>query len=217
MYYMTPTSVILKKYLHAFGMFETLGSYHDVRKHGFSLWCGDNGRFSPNGTPENPINPKWTETEWLKMLDYYSDDLRPLCRFMAVPDVPYNAHETMLAFDHYLPEVKNRGYPPALCAQNGMKPADIPWSEVAAVFIGGDDEFKLGREGAAIAVEAHKRKKWVHVGRVNSYKRMIQVWWADSVDGTMLAYNSGIDRQRLLVEGVSFCRAKKSRAQGRLL
>lgn len=211
MVYMTPTSIILPAYKWAFGMFETIGSYHDPRSHGFAVWAGDNGRFWPKGTSADPVNPKWTETEWLKMLDYYPAEVRPLCRFMLVPDTPYSAHQTLFDFDHYLPAITERGYPPAIATQNGMKPSDIPWSKIAAVFIGGDDRHKLGREGAVIAVEAHRRGKWVHVGRVNSLRRMTKyVWWADSVDGTMLARNSGIDRQRLLVEGVSFCRAKKS-------
>ena len=211
MVYMTPTSIIAPQYLWAFGMFETIGSYHDLRKHGFAEWAGDNGRFWPKGTPDNPVNPNWTEAEWLKMLNHYPAEMRPSCRFMLVPDTPYNAHQTLLDFAHYLPAVVERGYPPAIATQNGMKPSGIPWSEIAAVFIGGDDNHKLGREGAAIAVEAHQRGKWVHVGRVNSLRRMTKhVWWAESVDGTMLARNSGLDRQRLLVEGVSFCRAKKS-------
>lgn len=187
-------------------MFETLGSYHDLQKHGFEVWAGDNGRFWSKGTG---VNPNWTEKEWLKMLDYYPEYMRTLCKFMVVPDVPFDAQGTINVFSQYLPFVVGRGYPAAFCTQDGMTPDDIPWGEIAAVFIGGSERHKLGQEGASIGAIAHSLGKWVHVGRVNSMSRMKQIWWADSCDGTHLAHNSALSRQRLLAEAVSFCRAKK--------
>lgn len=212
MIYLTPTSLILPKYKHVFGLFETLGSHHNLFKHGFTSWAGDNGRFPPLKLIADgvKVNPKWTVEEWLKMLNFYPDDMRPLCRFMVVPDVPFDRQGTLDIFDHYLPMVKERGYPAAFVTQDGVTSGEIPWSKIDALFIGGSDDHKLGRDAAALSVEAHQRGKWVHVGRVNSLRRIKHVWWADSVDGTMLAHNNGIDRQRLLAEGVVYCRAKKS-------
>lgn len=212
MIYLTPTSKIIDRYKHSFGMFETIGSYHNLHKHGFSEWAGDNGRFPPlKLIPQGvKVNPKWTVDEWIKMLDHYPDDMRLLCRFMVVPDVPFDKAGTLEIFDQYLPMVKERGYPAAFVTQDGVTMSEIPWNKIDALFIGGSDDHKLGRDAAALSMEAHRRNKWVHVGRVNSIKRLKQVWWADSVDGTTLAHNSGMNRQRLLSEGVAYCRAKKN-------
>ncbi len=202
MIYMTPSSAILPCYRHSFGLIETLGSPHNVG--GFALWCMDNGRFAKRG-----LNPDWTEARWLAMLAYYPASERLRCKFSVVPDVPFDAAKTLAAFTHYLPAVVAHGYPPALATQDGMTSADIPWSQIDALFIGGSDYHKLGHEGAALAMEAERRGKWIHVGRVNSIARMQKVWWADSVDGTALAFNSSTNRQLLLTVGVAYCRAKK--------
>jgi hypothetical protein len=208
MHYLTPNNTfILPAYRDAFGLFESMGSRHNAIAINWPLWGLDNGRFNPSGKPG--VNPKWSGTDWLESLDYYSPEARAKCKFCVVPDVPYEKAPTLDIYYQYLPDVLGRGYPPALCIQDGMTVADMPWSDMAAVFIGGSDEYKLGGDAAEIAMAAQERGLWVHVGRVNSIKRMRMVWWADSVDGRMLVFNSGIDRQRLLAEGVSYCRAKK--------
>ena len=210
MIFMTPTTSIADQFKRFFGMFESLGSYHNMFRHGFSSWCADNGRFHPTG-----LNPKWTEAKWLHMLDSYPPEMLPYCRFLLVPDVPFDAASTLVAFEQYLPEVAKRGYPPGFCTQNGMSVADIPWNHIEAIFIGGDNDHKLGHEGAMLGKEALRRGKWLHVGRVNSVNRMMKVWWADSCDGTTLALNPGLQRQCNLVRGITFCQAKKR--NGRLL
>ena len=65
----------------------------------------------------------------------------------------------------------------------------IPWDEIVAVFIGGTDDFKLGRHGAACVKAAKALGKWVHVGRVNTPGRLeyFEDLGADSCDGTGLA------------------------------
>jgi hypothetical protein len=59
-----------------------------------------------------------------------------------------------------------------------------------ALFIGGSTEWKLGAEARALAALAKNRGLWVHMGRVNSLRRLRYAAdiGCDSVDGTYLAF-----------------------------
>lgn len=50
-------------------------------------------------------------------------------------------------------------------------------------------EWKLGAQAYGLAVEAKRRGMWVHMGRVNSFKRLLAAYQrgCDSVDGTFIA------------------------------
>lgn len=103
------------------------------------------------------------------------------------PDVVGSARRTLELWSRFARQMI--GIPRALVLQDGIGDHDIPWEELAAVFVGGSDAFKTSAEARAVAVTARMLGKWVHVGRVNSADRMRQ-WLslADSVDG------SGISR-----------------------
>jgi len=183
-----------------FGLLVSLNSQREIKPG--AIWAMDNGRFSKGG-----VNLKWTQGKWEAMLKRYQSI--PGCKFCVVPDVPFNAAETLELFYEYAPIVKSYGYPLAICTQDTMIPDDIPWSQISAVFIGGSDDHKLGAEAVAIMLEAKRRGVWVHVGRVNSTKRLKQFWYADSVDGTTLAIEKSIKNISKLSEAVSYCQAKK--------
>ena len=109
----------------------------------------------------------------------------PGCLFAAVPDVVGDADATAEMWTEWSPEVIDRGLPAAWVAQDGATDHDIP-EEAAAVFIGGTTNFKLGQGARDIVREASGRGMWVHVGRVNTYRRLryCQSIGADSVDGS---------------------------------
>ena len=85
--------------------------------------------------------------------------------------------------------------PLAFVSQNGLDDAgDLPWDLIEAVFIGGDDEFKLGDfVMSELIPEARRRGKWVHMGRVNGRRRLRHAVMADcdSVDGSSLSRFAG--------------------------
>lgn len=98
-----------------------------------------------------------------------------------------------------LPRIRALGFPAALVAQDGLECLTAPWDAFDALFIGGTTEWKLSTHVAALVAEARARCKWVHVGRVNSGKRLA---WAhslraDSVDGTQLRFRPSIYLPRL--------------------
>jgi predicted nucleic acid binding AN1-type Zn finger protein len=72
--------------------------------------------------------------------------------------------------------------------QDGMTVLDIPWKEIDAIFIGGTNEHKFSYDVSSIISVALAHNIWVHVGRVNSAKRMNHFWTADSWDGTTISY-----------------------------
>jgi hypothetical protein len=64
----------------------------------------------------------------------------------------------------------------------------LPWTNIDSVFIGGSTKWKLSNAAKDIALEARKQNKHVHMGRVNSIKRLsIALEYCDSIDGTSLA------------------------------
>jgi hypothetical protein len=84
-------------------------------------------------------------------------------------------------------------------AQDGWQDETTPWDEFDVLFVGGSTEFKLGLGAHAIAA-AQARRKWVHMGRVNSYKRLrvAAALGCDSADGTFLKFGPDVNEPRLL-------------------
>lgn len=91
----------------------------------------------------------------------------------------------------------------AFVAQNGAEPSTVPWREFDCLFLGGaienGKEWKESRHAERLAREARSRGKWVHMGRVNS-RRRIQIardFGCGSVDGTYLKHGRDILRPNL--------------------
>jgi len=98
-----------------------------------------------------------------------------------VPDVVGNREATLERWARYAGAVRQLGFRPAFAVQNGMTFEDVP-DEDCVLFIGGDDAFK----DAAIAPWCARYPGRVHVGRVNTWDRLVACWRAGavSVDGT---------------------------------
>jgi len=141
------------------------------------VWAADNGCFGK----------KWLEADWFRFLN--KELPRSGCLFAAVPDVVGDHHATLNRWKHYHDKVRALRYPVAFVAQNGANIQNMPWDEMDCVFIGGNTEWKLSPAAYDIARHAKEIGKWVHVGRVNSLKRM-RLWkgLGDSADGTFLAF-----------------------------
>jgi hypothetical protein len=111
---------------------------------------------------------------------------RPL--FVSVPDVVADSRTTAYLWGVWADAVRRRGLPLAFVAQNGCNHPRMspPWHEFDAVFIGGDTAWKLGPEARRIVRVCKGRGKWVHMGRVNTLRRLryAESIGVDSVDGT---------------------------------
>lgn len=147
-------------------------------------WAADNDAFG--GWDDE------TERKFLRMLDAIEG--LPGCLFVTAPDVVGDAWQTLNLFWRWQPELKRRGLPVALVAQDGFDETssfygdeDGDWSvDFDALFIGGTDDFKLGDEARRAVEHAKAYGLWVHMGRVNSLRRITYAHeiGCDSVDGT---------------------------------
>lgn len=150
--------------------------------------CADNGCFG-KGYPG--------DAEWFSWLQGLPADR---VRWAVAPDVVADAQATITRSRPWLSRIRSLGIPAAFVAQDGLEDLEVPWDEFDVLFIGGSTEWKLGGHAARIASEAKARGKSVHMGRVNSHRRLAyaQHIGCDSVDGTFLAFGPDQNLPRLL-------------------
>jgi hypothetical protein len=153
-------------------------------------WCADNGVFG-KGYPGDGAYLAWLERN--------ATDAGT-CLFAVAPDVVGDAAATLARSAPFLPRIRALGYPAALAAQDGLESLDVPWDDFDVLFVGGSTSWKLGTAAARLVREAKERGKWVHMGRVNSRRRLryASVIGCDSADGTYLAFGPDVNLPRLL-------------------
>lgn len=152
------------------------------------LWAADNGCFAN----------KWDEATWIKWLKSFPEPSKAL--FATVPDVVADHKKTVERWDQYHQQVSSLGFKPAFVLQDGADMATIPWDTMGCLFIGGTTQFKLSVASRSFCAEAKSRSIWVHMGRVNSLKRMLiaKEWGVDSTDGTYLAFGPDVNTPKLV-------------------
>lgn len=151
-----------------------------------AIWAADNGCFNPR---------RFTIRRWARWLD-----AQPRTALWAtVPDVVGDHAATLRRWHRLARFVAEAGFPPAFVAQDGCTPAAIP-TDAACVFLGGTTEWKLSPAAQAVATEAKRRDLFVHMGRVNSRRRLriAASWGCDSVDGTYLVFGPDVNLPKLL-------------------
>lgn len=155
---------------------------------GHTLFAADNGCFAQAD--------KYSDDGFLNWLNRLE---RKGCLFATAPDVVGDAVATKERAYPMLPRLKKLGFKAAYVCQDGESPNTISWSEMDAIFIGGSTKWKLSQSAVALVAEAKRHKKWVHMGRVNSFKRMrlAAAIGCDSVDGTYLAFEPNTRREKI--------------------
>lgn len=157
----------------------------------FANWGADNGCYARPASFTMPLYLAWLER------------MRPAaasCLFATAPDVVGDARATWERSAPTFAAIRSAGYNAALVAQNGIEEMDVAWSEFDALFLGGDTAWKLSDHARAITREAKRRGMWVHMGRVNSLRRLeIAVdFGCDSVDGNFLGFGPDANLPRML-------------------
>lgn len=159
----------------------------------YRWWAADNGCYSRGD--------RFDGRRWLAWLDRLP---RTGCLFVVAPDA-FNAttgrgdcEATWARSQRYLERVRALGFPVALALQDGAD-AHLPsWDEAErwdAAFVAGSTAWKLSQGAADCCREAALLGKWVHVGRVNTWRRLhwVSYWPVDSVDGTRLRHTGPAD------------------------
>lgn len=136
-------------------------------------WAADNGCF--HGLDEAAFR---------RMLGRVAG--RPRLLWVVCPDKVADARTTLKLFDVWEPELRAAGVPVAFVGQDGQEDLEVPWGRCDCLFVGGSTRFKLSLAAADLMHEAKARGKRVHVGRVNSLRRMTAMMdrGADSIDGS---------------------------------
>ena len=152
-------------------------------------WAADNGCFT-RGYPD--VNG----ARWKKFVHRVQSGTG--CLFVAAPDVVGDWSMTLDVWRNGGEELARLfGVPVAIVLQDGARSDSIPWDAIDAVFVGGSTAWKL--RSASLIREAIRRGKHAHVGRVNTWRRLVWAYacGADSVDGTHLAHNVSVLLPRL--------------------
>ena len=199
--YMTPDNrnLIKSRDQRVWGQILTPSSF--ATPHNLPLrWCGDNECFTGR-------YQFWRWLKWLRKMR----PARSNCLFIVVPDVVGNAKRTLKRYIQMFLLVKMLGYPAALAGQDGLEemPWALRWLPYDALFVGGSTEWKMSPAADYCIRQAQRRDKWIHVGRVNSQKRIrhFKLVGVHSVDGTSLTYAPDRDFwkfQKALLQPVLF-------------
>ena len=182
-------------------------------KHGgdYSHIMVDNGAFS-----EFTGSAPFSEDKFFALLDSIVEaGLRDKVQFVVVPDKVGDWKGTTERWKQFYERVKEYGMPLAYVAQDGIdeNTDQIPWGDFDVLFIGGSTPWKLGfdpkgeykdfsrptedelrkagtlRTQIEMIKEAKRRGKKIHMGRVNSWKRMEVAnygYQVDSADGNFI-------------------------------
>lgn len=138
----------------------------------------------PDHLPWGVDNGAYTGFEpdaFLRMLASFKGS--PGCLWVAAPDVVADSVGTLEKFREWEPRLHADGWPVAFVAQDGL--SEPPWDSFESLFIGGSTEYKLSGAVELLAWKAKAKGKLVHMGRVNSARRMkaAHQCCADSIDG----------------------------------
>ena len=156
-----------------------------------ALYAADNGKFG-TGWPGADRWFDWLETTVTR----YGADR---CLWAVAPDVPFDAAGTLAESLPWLARIRELGIPAAFAAQDGCDLLGLPWDEFDVLFLAGSTEWKIGPVAERLAREAKARGKTVHMGRVNSARRLgIAEWFGcDTADGTYLTFGPDTNLPKL--------------------
>jgi hypothetical protein len=147
-------------------------------------WAVDNGAFSG-----------FDEARFLRLLDRCQG--QPGCLFVVAPDVVVDAKATLAAWPWWSVLIRARGLPVAFVGQDGQESLPLP-DDLDAYFVGGSTRWKLSQVSADLCTEARRRGCHVHVGRVNSLRRLRTAFdfGADSCDGSGYSRFAAVARSK---------------------
>lgn len=157
-----------------------------------AYYAADNGKFGA-GWPGAPAWWSWVEATVRKNGPWR-------CAFVTAPDVVCDPVATLAESVPWLPRIRQLGVPAAFVAQDGCEHGLVPWGQFDVLFIGGSTEWKIGPAVVELVTEAKAHGATVHMGRVNSRRRLrrAHAFGCDSADGTYLVFGPRTNLPRLL-------------------
>jgi len=155
----------------------------------YRWWAADNACFNQGD--------RFDLARYLDWLNRF-DAIKDRCLFATAPDVVGDWAATWQRSAPVLPTLRAMGYPAAVVLQDGCDA--VPWPDVDAVFVGGSTRWKTSPAAEVLCRQARERGKWVHMGRVNSLRRLeaAQQMGCQSADGTYLAFGPRTNLPKML-------------------
>ena len=136
------------------------------------------------GIDNDAFNGKFNKDKFLRLLDKMVS-YKDRCLFVNPPDVVGDAVQTTENYYQWYNEIKGRGLPILYILQDGWN-LQLPKPKADCIFVGGSTEFKLSNTVMRL-LQVVNPDYWVHIGRVNTYKRLLHFRHvADSFDGTQI-------------------------------
>jgi hypothetical protein len=162
-------------------------------------WAADNGCFAQG--------EKFNLSRYLAWLQAIPPKHRQRCLFATAPDVVGDWTATWKRSQDVLPALRDLGYAAAVVLQDGAESdSAIDWQAFDAVFVGGSTGWKLSHHAERLCLQAKRERKWVHMGRVNSLRRIRAAteMGCDSADGTFLkiAPDANIPRMKVWLDSL---------------
>ena len=144
----------------------------------------DNGAYAAWNKSRRVWDQQMQE-QWLLALNKLPPDNPPV--WVLLPDAVADWPKTVELAGIYLPIVRQRGFNVAIALQDGCSFEQVMEYKPAWVFVAGSTQWKEDNIGNACTF-FHAREINVHVGRVNTRRRMriCQAAAVDSCDGTCL-------------------------------
>lgn len=152
-------------------------------------WAADNGCFTGLDAPAFEAMLRAIEATEARIgrVDWPA---RTRCLWVTVPDVVGDARATLELWREWRHRVRPHvGDRLALVAQDGAEGLRLPWHQLRCLFVGGSTEWKEGDGAAHLIARAKSLGKLVHVGRVNTERRvrLLDGLGVDSIDGTQFS------------------------------
>jgi hypothetical protein len=155
-------------------------SRHHILKRGYAI---DNGAYNYYLRKVD-----FDEKAFYKLLDTWATG----CDWVAIPDSVGNWEETKAMLDVWVPRLLEYKVPLLVVVQDGSEVNNykdvhmlLDRMDIQGIFVGGTTDWKLSNiQGLSDVCKQHN--KHIHVGRVNSVKRLKHCFYADvdSVDGS---------------------------------
>jgi hypothetical protein len=157
-----------------------------------AMYACDNGKFGKGW----PGAEAWFDWLTATVEEYGADR----CLWAVAPDVPFDAAGTLAESLPWLAKIRALGIPAAFAAQDGSENDLIPWGAFDVLFLAGSTEWKESPAAGRLAAEAKRLGLDVHMGRVNSRRRMTiaSTFGCDSADGTYLAFGPDANLPKVL-------------------
>ena len=178
----------MREHANHLGMIATPAQGNAIEE-GFR-WCADNGVFG-GAYPGDDAYLTWLGER---------SEHAGRCDFAVAPDVVGDAAATLDRSAPMLSRIRRAGFKVALAAQNGLEDLTVPWGAFDVLFVGGDTPWKIGPAARELTTEARLRGKRVHMGRVNSLRRLqiARRNGCHTADGTYLAFGPDANLPKLL-------------------